>query len=444
MPCKSRRHAVVLGGSIAGLFATRVLSDRFEQVTLIDRDCILGDAGQHKGVPQARHVHVLLARGLEIATQLFPDLADSLKAQGATELDFGADVGWYQLGDYKRQFNGGMHVLCQSRPLLEAQIRQRVAALYNVTVLSEHTTLGLKSTPDRKTITGITLHRNGAADRNETIDADLVIDAMGRGSHSPQWLEGLGYDKPKVSQVTAEIGYTSRIYPRKPNDLGGMKGFILSPTPPHETRGGVISPIEGDRWMVTLMGYLGDRAPTDEQGFLNFAQSLPTPDIYDLISQTKPLSHSIPHRFSSSLRRHYEKLSRFPEGYLVLGDALCSFNPIFGQGMTVAALEAQVLDICLKASSDDLTDLPKHFFRKAAQVINTPWQMTIGEDFRYPEVVGQRSLNISLLNWYISKVYRATHRDTVVYDAFIQVMHLVRSPKVLFHPKILLRVLKAS
>jgi 2-polyprenyl-6-methoxyphenol hydroxylase-like FAD-dependent oxidoreductase len=444
MPSKTKRHAVVLGGSIAGLLATRVLSDHFEQITLIERDCILGNASHHKGVPQARHVHVLLARGLEIVTQLFPDLADELKAQGATELDFGADVGWYQLGDYKCQFNSGMNVLCQSRLLLEAQIRQRVVALINVTILSEYTMIGLKSTPDRKSITGITFHRNGAAEQNESLDADLVIDAMGRGSHSSQWLEELGYEKPKVSQVTAEIGYTSRIYPRKPDDLGGMKGFILSPTPPHEKRGGVVSPIEGDRWMVTLMGYLGEHAPTDERGFLNFAQSLPTSDIYDLISQTQALSSPIPHRFRSSLRCHYEKLSRYAEGYLVLGDALCSFNPIFGQGMSVAAIEAQVLDACLKTSPEDLTDLPKHFFRKTAQVINAPWQMVTGEDFRYPEVIGKRSLNISALNWYISKVYRATHRDTIVYGAFIQVMHLVRSPQALFHPKILLRVLKAS
>ncbi len=430
-----------MGGSIAGLFTTRVLSDHFETVTLVERDCILNQVNDHKGVPQAQHLHVLLAKGLEIAAQLFPDLVNELKAQGATELDFGADVRWYQLGDYKCRLQGGLHVLSQSRPLLEAQVRRHVSALRNVMILSEKTVVGLTTTPDRRGVTGIKLHDQGSPEGHKILEADLLVDAMGRGSQSPRWLELLGYKRPKVSQVKVQLGYTSRIYRRHPNQLGDIKGLLLSPTPPHERRGGAVFPIEDDCWMVTLMGYLGDYAPTDEQGFLKFAQSFPTSDIYNLISEAEALSSPIPHRFPSSLRHHYEQLPSFPEGYLVLGDALCSFNPLFGQGMTVAALEAQELDKCLKGSSSNFRGLAKCFFKRATQVIDTPWQMVTDEDLRYPEVVGHRSMWTAIKNGYISKIYQATHRDPEVYNSLLQVMHLVRSPMVLFSPLMMLRIL---
>jgi flavin-dependent dehydrogenase len=240
------------------------------------------------------------------------------------------------------------------------------------------------------------------------------------------------------------VGYTSRIYKRNAKDFDKNQGLMISANPPNGTRGGVATPVENDRWMVTLVGYLGDHCPNTDKGFLEFSRSLPAPDIYDLIAQSEALSEPFSLKFSSSLRRHYEKLSRFPEGYLVLGDALCSFNPIFGQGMTVAALEAQKLGECLQDRSKGLKGLPQQFFAQAASVIDTPWGMAMGEDIRFPEVIGHRSLKTSAINWYISKIYHAAHRDSLVNDAFIQVMHMMRSPVILFQPAFLIRVLRAS
>jgi 2-polyprenyl-6-methoxyphenol hydroxylase-like FAD-dependent oxidoreductase len=440
-------HAIVIGGSIAGLFATRVLSDYFDTVTLIERDHITEEMGEHLGVPQSRHTHVLLAKGLEIASQLFPNLVESLKAKGATELNFSADVRWHHYGGYKVQSQGSVTVLSQSRCLLEAQIRQQVTQLPNVSFVTGHTVDALLSTLDRKQVIGVRVkskHPETQAESLDYLSASLVVDATGRHSCAPKWLQGLGYQKLEETKVVVNVGYTTRLYRRTAKAADQMKGAIISANPPNGKRGGVIAPVEGNAWMVTLAGYLGDYPPIENQAFLDFSRSLSVPDIYDLIADAEPLSEPIPYKFPSSLRRHYEKLARFPEGYLVIGDALCSFNPIFGQGMTVAALEAQTLGECLQQNSKNLKRLPQNFFAKAAQVIDIPWSMAVGEDIRFPEVVGNRTLKTSTLNWYISRIYEATHYDALVYDVFLQVMHMMKSPIVLCNPVFVARVLKAS
>lgn len=443
-PTKVRGHAIVIGGSVAGLFATRVLSDYFETVTLIERDRISEAGGEHKGVPQSRHVHVLLAKGLEIASQLFPNLVENLKSQGAIELDFGAQVRWHHHGGYNAACHGSASVLSQSRPLLESQILQRVARLSNVAILSGRTVQGLLTSPDHQQVIGVRFRPHTPGGFPDILSADLVVDATGRNSRAAYWLELLGYQKPEETEVTVNVGYTSQIYERNPKDFDKHQGLMISANPPEGTRGGVVAPIEGDRWLVTLVGYLGDYPPITDQGFLEFSRTLPVSDIYDLIAQSAAVSEPVAHKFPSSLRRHYEKLTRFPEGYLVLGDALCSFNPIFAQGMTVAALEAQTLGKCLQEHSQDLKGLSPQFFAQAARVIDQPWSMALGEDIRFPEVVGNRSLKMSAINWYISKIYQAVHRDSVVNDAFIQVMHLMQSPLILSKPALLIRVMRAS
>jgi 2-polyprenyl-6-methoxyphenol hydroxylase-like FAD-dependent oxidoreductase len=446
-PNKIEGHAIVIGGSIAGLFATRVLSDYFETVTLIERDRMMEERGEHLGVPQSRHTHVLLAKGLEIASQLFPDLVNSLKTKGATELNFSADVRWYHYGGYKVQSQGSVTVLSQSRSLLEAQIRQQVRQLPNVVFLLGHTVDALLSTLDRKQVIGVRVkskHPDTQSEHLDYLSASLVVDSTGRNSCAPKWLQALGYQKLEETKVVVNVGYTTRLYRRAAKDTDQTKGAIISATPPNGKRGGVIAPVEGNAWMVTLAGYLGDYPPIENKAFLDFSRSLPVPDIYDLIANAEPLAEPIPYKFPSSLRRHYEKLARFPEGYVVIGDALCSFNPIFGQGMTVAALEAQTLGECLRQNHKNLKRLPQKFFAKAAQVIDIPWSMAVGEDIRFPEVIGNRTFKTSTLNWYTSRIYQATHHDALVYDAFLQVMHMMQSPMVLFNPIFVARVLRAS
>ena len=240
------------------------------------------------------------------------------------------------------------------------------------------------------------------------------------------------------------MGYTTRIYRRKPGDLVGAELVMVSPTPPHDKRSGLIFPIEGDRWIVTLGGWAGDHAPADEQGFLDFARSLAAPDIYNIISRAEPLSDIITHKFPASLRRHYEQMKRFPDGYLVMGDAICSFNPIYGQGMTSAALQVAALGKLLGQRQGNLAGLAQAFFQQAAKVVDIPWQLAVGEDFRYPTTEGKKAPGTDLINAYVTQVHKATHYDTIVYAQFLKVMNLMEPPTSLFKPQILWRVFKAS
>jgi 2-polyprenyl-6-methoxyphenol hydroxylase-like FAD-dependent oxidoreductase len=434
-------NAIIIGGSIAGLLAARVLADHFERVTLIERDLLPTDIQARKGVPQDRHVHGLLGRGLEIMNALFPGLENELLAGGALPVDLASETRWYHFGGYKLQFESGFVALMMSRPLLEWHIRRRVLALPNLAILQECAVDHLLASADSARVTGVALQRRSSTADVEPLSADLVIDASGRGSQSPAWLSALGYDKPTETVIKIGVGYTSRIYRRCPSDLVGARAVLIAPEPPQQTRVGAMSPIEGDRWMITLGGWLGDHAPTDEQGFLEFARSLPAPDIYDVISHAEPLSDPVAYKFPSNLRRHYERLDRFPAGYLVLGDAMCSFNPVYGQGMTVSALQATALDISLRERSGELNDLARRFFQRAAKLIDIPWMAAAGEDFRYPQVEGVRPPGIMLLLWYGAKLQLATQRDAEVYRAFLYVMNLMRPPTSLFHPRIIGRVL---
>lgn len=200
-------------------------------------------------------------------------------------------------------------------------------------------------------------------------------------------------------------------------------------------------PIEGDRWIVTLGCWAGDYPPTDEASFLEFARSLASPDIYNLISRIEPLSDIMPYKFPANLRRHYEKLAAFPAGYLVAGDAICSFNPIYGQGMTSATLQAAALDRVLQ-TQPTRNALAHAFFKEAAKIVDIPWQLSVGEDFRYPETTGPKAPGTDFINRYVERVHKATHNDTVVYGAFLHVMNLMKPPASLFHPKIVWRVLR--
>jgi 2-polyprenyl-6-methoxyphenol hydroxylase-like FAD-dependent oxidoreductase len=435
---KKNKHAVVVGASMGGLLAARVLADFFENVTVLERDTFSSQA--RKGVPQGRHAHGLLATGWQIMTEFFPGFEQELIEAGAEIGDSTGDGFWFQNGGYLVQTESNLRAALMSRPRLESRVRARVLALANVTAKDNTDVLELITNNDKTRVTGVRL-QNRTTSQEETLYADLVVDVTGRGSRSPTWLEQLGYDKPECSEIKINMRYASRTYRRNENDLNGNTHLIVAPNAPYQKRGGVLLAREDNQWIVTLLGMVGENVPSDEKGFLEFARSLPTPDLYNLLSNAEPLSDITPYSFPASLRRHYEKLSRFPEGYLVFGDALCSFNPIYGQGMTTAALEAKTLHACLEKGSGGLA---KRFFKQAAKVIDTPWTLAAGADFGFPETEGKRPPQTAFINRYIGKLLTAAWHDPVLAVAFHRVSNLAASPASLFAPTIALRVLRGS
>jgi 2-polyprenyl-6-methoxyphenol hydroxylase-like FAD-dependent oxidoreductase len=426
-------HAIVLGGSMAGLLAARVLADRFQCVTLIERDQLPSGPEQRKGVPQGQHLHALLSRGYQVMTGLFPDLREALIAEGALIADVSERMNWYHFGGYKLRETSGIEGVMVSRPLIESLVRQRVLALPNVTLRAAHDAVEVLTDGARATITGVVV-RCRATQATERLAADLVIDATGRGSHTPQWLAALGYDVPPESEVKIGVGYTTRLYRRDPNQ---QEWNYVTPTAPVQTRLGGAFPIEGDRWIVTLGGYFGDHAPDDERGFLDYARSFDAPEIAQIVATATPLGDPLSARFPASRRRHYERLKRFPGGFVVVGDAVCSFNPIYGQGMTVCACEALALGAWLDGGKRD----PRRFFGQIAKIVDVPWMLAVGEDFRYPQTSGPKPAGTDLINAYIARVHRATIHDPVICRAFMRVMHLLAPPASLFHPQIVVRAL---
>ena len=440
---KRGRQAIVIGGSFAGLLAARVLSDHFEQVILIERDKINDRPEARKGQPQVRHPHALLANGLNLLTRYFPDLPDALREGGAILTDVGTAVRWHVSGGYRRQCESGVIFALMSRPFLEWQVRRRVVALSNVTELDQCAASALLTTADGGRVTGVRTLHQAENSREEELRADLVIDATGRGSAGLKWLEALGYARPKEETVEIGVCYTTRVYRRRPGDLVGAGMVIISADPPHYRRAGLFVPMEDDRWNISLVGWAGDHAPANEAGFLEIARSLAAPDIYNVIPRLEPLTDFITHKFPSSLRREFDKLTRFPGGYLVMGDAIASFNPVYAQAMTSATMQAAVLDELLtgRGLSEGLW---KAFFERVAKVVDLPWNSAAGQDFRFPETRGKKTRGTNLRGAYFARVQRATHRDPVVYGALLKVMNFLAPPASLFQPRILWRVLRGG
>jgi len=430
-----RKYAIVVGGSMAGLLAARVLSDHFEQVSLIERDALPARVEQRRGVPQGRHTHGLLASGGNVLEKLFPGISQALVKAGAVSGDIARDSRWFFEGACLARAASGLNGLLMTRPLLEAAVRERVLAIPKVVRRDE--TAVEEPAFDRESGRVSGLRAGG-----QTLAADLVVDATGRGSRSPQWLERFGFEKPVEDVVQIALGYTTRFFRRQPADLNGDPVVVIPPTPQGK-RGGVMLAQEGNRWTVTLIAYFGNYAPEDLSGFIAFASTLPAPYIHEVVSRNEPLGEAVSARFPASVRRRYELLQRFPEGYLVFGDAICSFNPIYGQGMSVAALQAVELENTLASGNGGLA-LAKTFFRRAAKIVDIPWSIAVGNDLRIPETVGRRTAGVKFINWYISKLHKAAHTDPVAALAFHRVGNLLAAPPSIMHPRIAARVLLGS
>jgi 2-polyprenyl-6-methoxyphenol hydroxylase-like FAD-dependent oxidoreductase len=432
------QHAIVIGASMGGLLAARALADFYAVVTVLERDTFPQSDIPRKGVPQGRHAHGLLARGRNVIEGFFPGWTDEVVSGGGVCGDIVADVNWIGHGVTLQSAPSHLVGLLASRPVLEGHVRRRLMALSNVRVIENCTVQDLIADDGKAAIKGVRA-RIGSGEEHR-ITADLVVDASGRGSSSPAWLETLGFGRPEEERIEIGIGYTTRHYRRRPTDLDGKKAVVVAGSGPN-WRSGVILYQTEDRWIVSVGGYFGDHAPDDDQLFAAYAGSLPTSEIYDIVAHAEPLGDFVRYRYPANLRRRYERLTRFPNGYLVFGDALCSFNPVYGQGMTVAAQEAVLLQQCLSAGA---TDLARRFFSAAAGAVDTPWDIAVGNDLRHPKVEGPRPAKVRFINWYIGKLHMAARHDAKLATAFLEVANLEAPPTRLLQPAIVMRVIRGN
>ena len=436
-----RQHAVVIGASLAGLLAARVLSAHFGRVSVIERDRLPDGVAEHLDIPQGPYVHGLL--GGAVLMDIFPDLFSTMVQEGPP-LASSSEVRWYHFGVWKAPLLIERQVVYQSRPFLEQHVRTCLAARDNVWFIDACEVTGLCMQDDQ--VAGVFLRYRDEEQYKEMLPATCVVDASGRGSRTPQWLAHLGYGRVQESSVTVDASYATRIY-RPPDPLPrDWKMMIVNGTPPDERRGGFLFPLHDGNWMVTLAGMFGDDPPDDERGFLEYARGLPVPDLYETIKEAEPVTAIVTYRCAANQRRYYERLSRLPAGFVVMGDALCSFNPIFGQGMNIAALEATLLDTFLREQQSRAMPCRGHAwttrFQKAlASVVQAPWKLASGDDFRYPEAQGKRPFGTRLFNWYMRRIHELMASYPLVTLRGYEVLQLHKPLSALFEPRIVWAVM---
>jgi flavin-dependent dehydrogenase len=440
-------HAVVIGGSLAGLMSAAVLADHFERVTVFERDQIEDRPVLHKSIPQGNHVHALLLGGQNVMSSLYPGFTEELKRLGAVGFRPGIDIVFY--GPNGKGYNGTLSVKeprdlgfeghIMSRGLLEYHVRRRTVALANVTLETDAAIEGLVHDSGR--IRGVRRKRAAGA---ESVEADLVIDAAGRSSHASRWLVEMGVPAPEETTIGVDFAYTSTKY-RKPDlDHEAEPLVLVGGPPPEHSRAGGLFEIENRTWHVSLAGRFGDYPPTDEAGFLAFAKALPSPRLYELIKDAERIADITHHRFPTSVWRHYERLQGFPAGFLILGDAICSFNPVYGQGMSSAALQAQALQKILReraAQARGLDGLALAFFPKAAQAISAPWTLAANFDFAYPQTRGERPPGLAEGAGYFAALDSLQAEDIDVQRLVTEVFQLTKPISALREEPLLSRIL---
>jgi 2-polyprenyl-6-methoxyphenol hydroxylase-like FAD-dependent oxidoreductase len=420
-----RSRVVVIGASLAGLFAAAAATEQADSILVVERDRVPATPTPRRGVPHGCHQHVLLHRGLIAAEQLLPGLREDLVRAGAVSIDTG-DLLW--LGPSGWSVPGGreFEVLAATRPLLEHVVRSRVTALPQVELRDD--TEVRRLCVDAGRVTGVEL-RNGGHEH-----ADLVVDASGRNSHLPAWLRAAGLPSPDEQVVDARVGYASRLYRADRSWFGGAGLFVLA-TPDTPT-GASVLPVEDGRWLVTAVGFGERRPPRDEPGFHTFLTELRDPAVADFVTRATPEGPISWHRRTANHRRRYERTRPWPHGLLVVGDALCAFNPIYGHGITVAALQALELRAALTSTAP--SDVGRRLLLRVARRAALPWSIGTSEDLRYRTSDGRPGLVQAQLGHYTHALDNlAAHGNTHARRSTAAVYHLMAPPARLLHPGLL-------
>jgi 2-polyprenyl-6-methoxyphenol hydroxylase-like FAD-dependent oxidoreductase len=436
------KQAVVIGAGMGGLTAAGALAGHFDQVVVLERDTMPPEPAFRAGTPQARHVHALLLSGQRALTELFPEFEHELARAGAVPLRVGLDIRVERPGyDPFPQRDLGWFSYAVSRPTIEHVVRKQVESRANVTLRQRCRVQEVLASPNGEAVTGVR-HEN-ADGASETIAADLVVDASGRGGLTLALLQSIGLSLPDETTIGIDLGYATSVFALPDDASTDWKGVMTFGEAPLDSRGGLMLPLEGNRWMATVGGRHGDVPPGDEEGFLTYARGLRTPTIYNAISHAKRLGGVARYGFPQSVRRHFERLDVFPRGLLPIADAVCSFNPIYGQGMTVAALEACLLQRLLErlgGDSNPLAALAPAFFAEVQALIETPWSVAT-LDFVFPNTRGQRPADFEATLKFGIALTQLAAEDPAVHKLTSEVQNLLKPRSVYRDPDLVRRVL---
>jgi 2-polyprenyl-6-methoxyphenol hydroxylase-like FAD-dependent oxidoreductase len=425
-------HAVVLGAGFAGLVMAGALAESYQWVTVIERDPAPAPGEYRRGVPQGRHAHNLLPGGARAVEEIFPGIAGEMAADGAVVADMLTGYRFHFAGRELPQVPIGARAVQATRPFFERHLRRRLLGRDGVRLLLGAEVAGLVADDAHARIIGVHIVWKDGSDSEETLAADLVVDAMGRGGRTPAWLEQLGYQRPEQDRVDVDVAYASQLIRLTPE---GVKraGYLVGGDIKGIPRSILLLAVEGGQHLLTLTGTgPQNRPPADEPGFTDFLGAAAPPDIFQAVLEAERTGTIATHRFPAALWRHYERLPRFPEGLLVTGDALCSLNPLNAQGLSVAAMEAVALRRCLATGRGNLAS---RYFEAAARIVAGPWQ-TVGGTA--PPATSRARLQAAVMK----RVTTAATRDSAVAAQLARVMALLDPPTRLMRPRVLWGVLR--
>jgi 2-polyprenyl-6-methoxyphenol hydroxylase-like FAD-dependent oxidoreductase len=439
----SYEKAIIIGGGISGKLAARVLSDFFEEVLILERDQEAEGPFPRKGARQGEHLHALLHAGQYGLEELFPGITEKFHQSGAVKINSTKDLAWFHHGAWKLRYDGGYTTTLQTRPHLEWHMNQYIKDIPNVTVLFNKEVKDYIYQADDNRIYGVEVKdlKDGAA---ITLTADLIVDASGSSSISAAWFKKAGVQIP-IEKVDIGLSYVSQMFQLTESQSRDWTIKLVYPNPPLEKIGGTISKVENNRYMVTVIGYQNEIQEKEvlksEGGFRELTKRLPKLDIYEEITSAVPLTNISVYRVPQITWKRFEKMKELPKGLLLIGDTVCRIDPVFGQGMSIAVIEALALQEVFKSNQDSFQSKITSFHKKVSRIIKPIWEMVIAEDFRYPGVTGKKPFALSIRQWYAKRIFLLSAQSEEVYDSFIKVMNLTRPMEYLFRVPVVARVL---
>jgi 2-polyprenyl-6-methoxyphenol hydroxylase-like FAD-dependent oxidoreductase len=435
-------RAIVVGAGIGGLSAAGALAKSFDRVDVLERDDLATSARSRSGTPQDRHPHGLLAGGLRALDQIFPGFKCDLAAAGAIPVTFARDV-QFERPDVgvlpKRDF--GIPVLCATRPLIELVLRRRAEAVANITLRPASRVIGIVPAAGGAGARGVQFV-NGSG-RFETLDADLVVDASGRGAPTLTLLDALCWDRPQMTEIGVDISYATVVVEIPRTATAEWKAVLTLPDPPDLALHAVMVPTEDGRWITAIADHSATAWIETWDAFLEASRSLITPTVYNALRYAQPPEGIRHYRFPVSTWKHFERLPRLPRGVLPVADAFCRFNPIHGQGMSSAAKQARLLQDVLSravAKPDPIAAVQAAFMTEVASVLETPWIMSTSADLAFPQTRGERPDNFAEAREFEAALFRAAVADPVVHHVMMEVAQLLQPHQRLREPDIIRRI----